>query len=181
VQRGGCLLAFAYGFGDSFSQANLGQLFPPLGCLLNDDAIVDLVRLRTTHPLQSLFVTERDLIPLPWAANCIERIAWRYMATFGQKIPTALITYPSLGFYNFHHSADTWPSYAGPDPIAAMVRDGRKHLVLTIHKATDVIDGGAFVAHSHPVGSPEGINAGGCTASHGRTWDRSSDAKSVPC
>ena len=27
------------------------------------------------------------------------------MATFGQKIPTALINYPSLGLYNFHHSA----------------------------------------------------------------------------
>jgi hypothetical protein len=40
-----------------------------------------------------------------------------------------------------------------------MVRDGRKHLVLTIHKVTDVIDGGEFVAHSHPVAIPEGINA----------------------
>ena len=89
------------------------------------------------------------------------------MATFGQKIPTALITYPSLGFYNFHHSGDTWPSYAGPDPIAEMVRDGRKHLVLTIHKVTDVIDGGEFVAHSHPVAIPEGINAVGM---HRITW-----------
>jgi methionyl-tRNA formyltransferase len=81
------------------------------------------------------------------------------MATFGQKIPSALIHYPALGFFNFHHSGDTWPSYPGPDPIAAMVRDGRKHLVLTIHKVTDVIDGGEFVAHSHPVAIPEGINA----------------------
>ena len=80
------------------------------------------------------------------------------MATFGQKIPNALINYPSLGFYNFHHSGDTWPSYPGPDPIAAMVRDGRKHLVLTIHKVTDVIDGGEFVARSHRVAIPEGIN-----------------------
>jgi methionyl-tRNA formyltransferase len=89
------------------------------------------------------------------------------MATFGQKIPSALIHYPSLGFYNFHHSGDTWPSYAGPDPIAAMVRDGRKHLVLTIHQVTDVIDGGAFVARSHPVAIPDGINAVGM---HRITW-----------
>jgi methionyl-tRNA formyltransferase len=89
------------------------------------------------------------------------------MATFGQKIPNPLINYPSLGFYNFHHSADTWPSYPGPDPIAAMVRDGRKHLVLTIHKVTDVIDGGEFVAHSHQVPIPEGINAIGM---HRITW-----------
>jgi len=26
------------------------------------------------------------------------------MATFGQKIPLPLINYPTLGFYNFHHS-----------------------------------------------------------------------------
>jgi methionyl-tRNA formyltransferase len=89
------------------------------------------------------------------------------MATFGQKIPTALINYPSLGFYNFHHSGDTWPSYPGPDPIAAMVRDGRKHLVLTIHKVTDVIDGGEFFSHSHPVVIPKGINAIGM---HRITW-----------
>ena len=89
------------------------------------------------------------------------------MATFGQKIPTALINYPSLGFYNFHHSGDTWPSYPGPDPIAALVRDGRTHLVLTIHRVTDVIDGGEFVARSHPVAIPDGINA---VRMHRITW-----------
>jgi len=89
------------------------------------------------------------------------------MATFGQKIPTTLINYPSLGFYNFHHSGDTWPSYPGPDPIAGMMRDGRKHLVLTIHKVTDLIDGGEFVARSHPVAIPDGINAVGM---HRITW-----------
>ena len=89
------------------------------------------------------------------------------MATFGQKIPNALINYPSLGFYNFHHGGETWPSYPGPDPIAAMVRDGRTHLVLTIHKVTDVIDGGEFVARSHRVAIPEGINAIGM---HRITW-----------
>ena len=89
------------------------------------------------------------------------------MATFGQKIPSALIHYPRLGFYNFHHSGPTWPSYPGPDPLAAMVRDGRTHLVLTIHQVTDVIDGGEFVAHSHRVPIPEGINAVGM---HRITW-----------
>jgi len=81
------------------------------------------------------------------------------MATFGQKIPTTLINYPSLGFYNFHPSGPAWPSYPAPDPIAAMVRDGRTHLVLTIHKVTDVIDGGELEARSHPVPIPPGINA----------------------
>ena len=89
------------------------------------------------------------------------------MATFGQKIPTPLINYPALGFYNFHHSAGHWPSYPGPDPIAAMVRDGREHLVLTMHKVTDVIDGGEFVARSHRVAIPAGIDAIGM---HRITW-----------
>ena len=89
------------------------------------------------------------------------------MATFGQKIPSPLIAYPRLGFYNFHHSGDTWPSFPGPDPIAVMVREGRTHLVLTIHKVTDVIDGGEFVARSHPVAIPDGINAIGM---HRITW-----------
>ena len=48
-----------------------------------------------------------------------------------------------------------------------MVREGRKHLILTIHKVTDVIDGGESVAHSHPVAIPEGINAIGM---HRITW-----------
>jgi methionyl-tRNA formyltransferase len=89
------------------------------------------------------------------------------MATFGQKIPTALIHYPALGFYDFHHSGHNWPSYPGPDPIAAMVHDGRTHLVLTIHRVTDVIDGGEFVARSHRVPIPVGINAVGM---HRITW-----------
>jgi methionyl-tRNA formyltransferase len=89
------------------------------------------------------------------------------MATFGQMIPKALIHYPRLGFFNYHHSSDTWPSYPGPDPIAAMVRDGRTHLVLTLHKVSEVIDGGEFVARSHPVAISVGINAIGM---HRITW-----------
>jgi methionyl-tRNA formyltransferase len=98
---------------------------------------------------------------------CQWRPALCLMATFGQKIASQLISYPRLGFFNFHHSGDSWPSYPGPDPIAAMVRDGRKHLVLTIHRVTDVIDGGEFVARSHPVAIPEGVNA---VSMHRITW-----------
>ncbi|MGE3312927.1 MAG: formyltransferase family protein [Limisphaerales bacterium] len=94
------------------------------------------------------------------------------MATFGQKIPDALIEFPRLGFYNFHHSGAMWPSYPGPDPIAAMHRDGRKHLVLTLHKVTSVIDGGEFVARSHPVPIPAGVNA---VEMHRITWPQMGD------
>jgi methionyl-tRNA formyltransferase len=81
------------------------------------------------------------------------------MATFGQKIPRRIFEVPPLGFYNFHHSGEAvWPSYPGPDPITQMVRDGKTHLVLTMHEVSDVIDGGRFVARSHRVPIPPNVN-----------------------
>lgn len=103
--------------------------------------------------------------------HALMREDWRpdlvLMATYGQKIPSHIIASPRLGFFNFHHSGATWPSYPGPDPIAAMVSDGRKDLVLTMHTVTDVIDGGEFVARSHRVPIPEGVNA---IQMHRITW-----------
>ena len=81
------------------------------------------------------------------------------MATFGQKIPQHIIEVPRLGFFNFHHSGPTWPSYPGPDPIGDMQRDGLTHLVLTLHRVSEVIDDGEFFARSHPVKIPPGVNA----------------------
>jgi methionyl-tRNA formyltransferase len=89
------------------------------------------------------------------------------MATFGQKIPKRIFEVPPLGFYNFHHSDETWPSYPGPDPIASMVRDGKTHVVITMHEVTDVLDGGVAVARSHKVPLPAGANA---VTVHRTTW-----------
>lgn len=89
------------------------------------------------------------------------------MATFGQKIPKHIIEVPRLGFFNFHHSGATWPSYPGPDPIGAMQRDGLSHLVLTMHRVNELIDDGEFFARSHPVAIPPGINA---IEMHRTTW-----------
>lgn len=89
------------------------------------------------------------------------------MATFGQKIPKRIFQVPRLGFYNFHHSDEIWPSYPGPDPIAGMVRDGKTHVVITMHEVTDVLDGGAVVAHSHSVPLPPDANA---VKVHRLTW-----------
>jgi len=89
------------------------------------------------------------------------------MATFGQKIPPPLFKFPKFGFYNFHHSDVTWPSYPGPDPIAHMVADGKNQLVLTMHEVNEVWDGGRFIAHSHPVPIPPNVNA---IAMHKITW-----------
>lgn len=89
------------------------------------------------------------------------------MATFGQKIPRHIFQAPSLGFFNFHHSDEYWPSYPGPDPIAGMVRDGKTHVVITMHEVTDVLDGGAAVACSHKVPLPPDANA---VKVHRITW-----------
>ena len=82
LRDGGRLLAFAYRFGDSFTQANLHDLFAALGCILNNDAVVDITMLRTTHPLRTCFETPDDLLPLTWSRAGVERVRWRSMATF---------------------------------------------------------------------------------------------------
>ena len=79
---GGRLLAFAYRFGDSFTGANLSDLFARLGCPLNNDAVFDVTRLREEHPLQLHFETLADTIPLTWAASGISTVYWRPTATF---------------------------------------------------------------------------------------------------
>ena len=98
------------------------------------------------------------------------------MATFGQKIPKHIIEVPRLGFFNFHHSGPTWPSYPRPapncdnqpaGPIGDMQRDGQSHLVLTMHRVNELIDDGEFFARSHPVAIPPGINA---LEMHRITW-----------
>jgi len=89
------------------------------------------------------------------------------MATFGQMIPRCLFELPRLGFYNFHHSDDEWPSYPGPDPIRDMMRDGKTHVVITMHEVTAVLDGGAAFARSHKVPLPPDANA---VKVHRLTW-----------
>jgi hypothetical protein len=82
VHRGGRLLAFSYRFGDSFTHTNLRDLLSPLGCFLNHDAVLDLTRLRATHPLQAHFETPVELLPLPWSQVQVRTVRWRACATF---------------------------------------------------------------------------------------------------
>jgi hypothetical protein len=82
LRDGGRLLAFGYRFGDSFTRTNLNHLFGPLGCLLNDDAVIDLRSLRSVHPLQSQFSTPTDCLPLTWSRHGVSAVQWRTMATF---------------------------------------------------------------------------------------------------
>lgn len=91
------------------------------------------------------------------------------MATFGQLIAKSIFTVPRLGFYNFHHSDTTWPSYPGPDPIGGMIRDGKTHVVITMHEVSEVLDGGRFVTHSPRVPLPPDGNG---AIVHRMTWPR---------
>lgn len=82
LQGGGRLLAFGYRFGDSFTQTNLGDLFGPLGCQLNDDAVIDIRALRQTHPLHLHFDTPVGSLPASWARSGVSSVCWRPVATF---------------------------------------------------------------------------------------------------
>lgn len=77
------------------------------------------------------------------------------MATFGQVVDNRLIGFPRMGFYNFHHSHDDqWPSYPGPNPIQAMIDDGHKYVVISMHSVEERIDHGELVARSQRVYMP---------------------------
>jgi hypothetical protein len=82
LRHGGRLLAFAYRFGDSFTQTNLRDLFTPLGCELNDDAVIDIRALRQTHPLHLHFDTPVESLSPTWARRGVARVCWRPVATF---------------------------------------------------------------------------------------------------
>lgn len=82
LQNGGRLLAFSYRFGDSFTCTNLRDLVAPLGCLINNDVVIDLPTLRTAHPLQAHFDTPREALPLAWSQAKVQTVRWRAMATF---------------------------------------------------------------------------------------------------
>jgi methionyl-tRNA formyltransferase len=131
-----------------------------------DELIVRMLAEREGVPLWTGKVIGPDFLLMfseSWAPDlCL-------MATFGQKIPKSIFSLPPLGFYNFHHSDSSWPSYAGPDPIAAMLRDGKTTVYLTMHEVSELLDGGRFVARSDPMPLPQGINA---IELHRTTWPK---------
>jgi hypothetical protein len=50
--------------------------------LLNHDAVIDLTRLRPTHPLRAWFDVSADSLPLEWSQRGVRRLRWRATATF---------------------------------------------------------------------------------------------------
>ena len=82
IQNGGRLLAFAYRFGDSFTQTNLGDVFVALGCRLNDDAVIDARAVRQTTPLEFFFDTLPESLPMSASRIGVTNVRWRPSATF---------------------------------------------------------------------------------------------------
>ena len=81
LQNGGRVLAFAYRFGDSFTQTNLGDLCLALGCRLNDDAVIDVRALRQTDPLHLHFDIPGESLPRSWSRLGVRNVRWRPGAT----------------------------------------------------------------------------------------------------
>ena len=131
LDAGGRLLAFAYRFGDAFTQTNLDSLFVPLGCQLNPDAIIDLTRLREMHPLRFYFDTSRQVLPLSWSLDQVATVRWRSLATFTLRpgFPVQPLAFsPGGGCISFDcvHRRIGFLSL----PIAVAGRHGRGRFVL---------------------------------------------------
>jgi methionyl-tRNA formyltransferase len=77
-----------------------------------------------------------------------------FSSTFGQRFDNRLISFPKFGFLNVHTSGDTWPSYPGPDAVERMINDGKRYVILTLHKVNELFDNGEFIARSKKIWIP---------------------------
>jgi hypothetical protein len=132
LRQGGRLFLSAYRFGDSFTNTNLRELVSPLGCLLNDDVVIDLHTLRATHPLQAYFDTPRSCLPSPWFLDGVATVRWRVMATFTilpgtAAWPVALSPGGSCISFNRAHRRISFASL--PLAVAGLCGKGRFVLV----------------------------------------------------
>ncbi len=66
-----------------------------------------------------------------------------FVIAFPWKIPVAILSIPSKGFFNFHFGA--LPKYKGADPIFWQIRNMENHGGLFIHKMNSEIDAGPIV------------------------------------
>ena len=127
-QAGGSLLAFAYRFGDSLTQTNLGDLFAPLGCRLNDDAVFDASAVRNMHPLEIFFDTQPEPLPLNWPRSGAMSVRWRPSATFTFQSGTniwSIVNSPGGRCLSFNRTVRRISFESLPLAIAGRYRRGR--------------------------------------------------------
>ena len=78
-------------------------------------------------------------------------------STFGQLFNERIFEYPAVGFLNLHPSIDdTWPSYPGGNPFAAMISDEKPYCVITMHRVNKKFDDGELVACTRRIAIPNG-------------------------
>jgi hypothetical protein len=128
VHKGGRLFLSAYRFGDSFTHTNLRELISPLGYLLNEDVVIDLRTLRTTHPLEAHFETPRTCLPQVWSLDEVATVRWRLMASFSilpdaSAWPLALSPGGSCVSFNRAHRRICFASH--PVAVAGHYGNGR--------------------------------------------------------
>jgi len=130
LRSGGSLLAFAYRFGDPFTKTNLGSVFAPLGCILNDEATIARDLLGKDHPLYTTFETTTDNLGTAWASQRVNSLRWRPVTTF-----SILSGYPAhpVVFAPRHCVRLRWPGRQvvyGAAPICVAGRFGNGRFIL---------------------------------------------------
>ena len=150
LEGGGRLLAFAYRFGDAFTQTNLDSLFVPLGCQLNPDAVIDLTRLREMHPLRFYFDTPREALPLHWSVDRVATVRWRSLATFTlrQDAPVQPLAFSPRG--RLHQLRLRTPPDQFPLATHCRGRSARSGAVCAVRRAARVRDRAAGAAGQRP-------------------------------
>jgi len=66
-----------------------------------------------------------------------------WVITFPWLIPSELLNFPKLGFYNFHFGL--LPKYKGIDPVFWQIRMKEKEGGLTVHRMTEKVDEGPVI------------------------------------
>lgn len=128
LDNGGCMLAFSYRFGDSFTRSNLSELLLPLGCRPNDDAILELEGLRDLPPLRLKFETPRECFAPTWAAVNVNSVHWRPVATIAilpNSTVQALAVSPGGQCFNFNRTLRQISFEAMPIAVAGCRGRGR--------------------------------------------------------
>jgi len=65
------------------------------------------------------------------------------VSCYARILPVSIISIPKRGCYNIHPSL--LPAYPGPDPVFWQLNAGESTMGVSIHRVTDVIDGGAIL------------------------------------
>lgn len=117
----------------------------------NNTEDLDYIRHATSQlqvPLVSFTKDKLESALKEWLELCKPDVVLVY--TFPFKIPTSVLTIPSLGFINFHFGL--LPKYRGADAIFWQICHREKEGGISIHKMTERYDAGEFYAvHKVPI------------------------------